>query len=218
MRTVSHALIIIHSSLATIMVTYLTDTLGFSSTENGIAIFSMLVGSIPGAVVAGKTVTRFNPVRSNRMATLLLAVNTIVASIVLTGREQKFVTYIVFAVWGLGVGWKWTTDRLLASILIPTGQDAELMGVYLFAGQVLTWIPPLIFTAMNEAGVDQSISIGTLSIYFVLGLIALLMISDYEKAISQTGRRSDVRTEEVSPEGRVTDDVAETIPSDPKNR
>lgn len=126
------------------MVTYLTDTLGFSSTENGMAILAMLIGSIPGALVAGKTVKRFNPVRSNRMATLVLAINTVIAAVVLNKPGQQVQAYILFAVWGLGVGWKWTTDRLLASVLIPAGQDAELMGVYLFAGQVLTWIPPLI--------------------------------------------------------------------------
>jgi len=91
-------------------------------------------------------------------------------------------------IWGVAVGWKWTTDRFLASTLIPDGQDAELMGVFLFAGQVLTWIPPLVFTAMNEAGVNQSIGIGSFSIYFFLGLIAICTIGDYRKAWAQAER------------------------------
>jgi UMF1 family MFS transporter len=170
------------------MVTYLTDTLGFTSTENGIAILCMLIGSIPGALVAGKTVIQFNPVWSNRMATLLLGVNTVVAAFVLTGPGQQLQTYLLFSVFGLAIGWKWTTDRLLAATLIPAGQDAELMGVYIFAGQVLTWLPPLIFTAMNEAGISQSVGIGILSISFFLGLIGLFMMGDYDKAVEQTGR------------------------------
>lgn len=176
------------NSLATIMITYFADTLGFSSIENGTAILLMLIGSIPGALIAGRTVTLFNPVRSEMMATAILAITTVFAAIVLTGPGQQIETYIITAFWGLGIGWKWTTDRLLASTLIPPGQDAELMGVYLFAGQVLTWLPPLVFTALNEAGVSQSIGIGSLSIYLFLGLVALCMIGDYSKAIAQTGR------------------------------
>ena len=122
------------------------------------------------------------------MATLLLAMNTVVTAIVLTGPGQQWQTYILFLVFGVAIGWKWTTDRLLAATLIPPGQDAELMGVYLFAGQVWTWIPPLIFTVMNEAGINQSVGIGILSVYFFLGWIGLFMIGDYDKAIQQTGR------------------------------
>jgi MFS transporter, UMF1 family len=170
------------------MITFFTDTLDFSSTENGIVFLSLLAGSIPGAFVAGKTVARFNPVSSNKSATVLLMLNTIVASVVLKRPDQQVAAYALAFVWGVGTGWKWTTDRLLASVLIPANQDAELMGLYLFSGQVLSWIPPLVFTAQNELGVSQSVGIGTLAIYFFLGLVALLSIGKYEDAIAQTGR------------------------------
>lgn len=170
------------------MLTYLTDTLGFSSTENGTAILIMLIGSIPGAFVAGRTVTWLNPIRSCALATLLLTINTIIVSLILTGVGQVVRAYILFAIYGIGIGWKWTTDRLLASLLIPSGQDAELMGVYLFAGQVLSWLPPLIYTILNELGVSQSSNIGVLSFYFTCGLVALLLIGNYDSAIEQRGR------------------------------
>ena len=176
----------------------------------------MLIGSIPGAFVAGKTITLFNPVRSNIMATSVLTINTIAAAIFLKGPGDQLETYILAVIWGLGTGWKWTTDRLLASTLIPEGQDAELMGVYLFAGQVLSWIPPLVFTGMNEAGVSQSIGIGSLSVYFFLGLIALCMIGDYRKAVAQTGRLSSAENNsnvsDLHPEGA----AEETIRSESK--
>lgn len=176
------------NSLVTIMITYLTDTLDFSSTENATATLIMLLGGIPGALVAGKTVSLFNPISSVIMASSVLAINTIVAAVLLQHPGQQMETYVLAFIWGVAVGWKWTTDRFLASTLIPDGQDAELMGVFLFAGQVLTWIPPLVFTAMNEAGVNQSVGIGSLSIYFFLGLIAICKIGDYRKAVARTGR------------------------------
>jgi MFS transporter, UMF1 family len=170
------------------MLTYLTDTLGFSSTENGTAILIMLIASIPGAFVAGRSVIWLNPIRSCALATLLLTINTIVVSLVLTGVGQVVRAYILFAVYGIGIGWKWTTDRLLASLLIPAGQDAELMGVYLFAGQVMSWLPPLVYTILNEFGVSQSLNVGVLSVYFTGGFGALLLVGNYEYAIEQTGR------------------------------
>jgi MFS-type transporter involved in bile tolerance (Atg22 family) len=170
------------------MITYLSDTLDFSSTENGIAILCMLIGSIPGAVVAGKSHKHWNPIRGSILATLVLLVNTVVAAIVLKEPGQQVQTYVFGVCYGLGIGWKWTTDKLLASVLIPEGQDAELMGVYLFAGQILTWLPPLVFTALNEAGVSQRVGIGTLGIYFFLGMIALAMMGSYREAIQVAGR------------------------------
>ena len=152
----------------------------------------MLIGSVPGALIAGRTISWFNPVRSSAIAILLLIINTIIFSTVLNDASQLVQTYVLFSIYGVCVGWKWTTDRLIASLLIPSGQDAELMGVYLFAGQILSWIPPLIYTILNEIGVSQSFNIGFLSFYFALGLLATILIGDYDAAIAQTGRNYEI--------------------------
>lgn len=176
------------NALATVAITYFTTRLAFTSQENGIAIVLMLTGSIPGAYAAGWTTRRFNPIISAIAATFVLAVTTIVAAIILKQPGQQLQTFILAVVWGVGTGWRWTTDRLLVSTIIPSGQDAELMGVYLFAGQVLTWLPPLIFTVINEQGIDERVGVGTLSIYFVLGIVALLCMGNYQKAVEVAGR------------------------------
>lgn len=166
------------------MITYLTDQLNFSSTENGITILLLLLGSIPGAKIAGIAVSYLNPIRGAMLATVLLTFTTVTGALVLYKPGQQIPTYILAISWGLGTGWKWTTDRLLASVLIPPGQDAELMGVYLFAGQILTWFPPLVFTILNEMGINQRVGIGLLSLCFVLGLLALLGIGNYREAVT----------------------------------
>jgi MFS-type transporter involved in bile tolerance (Atg22 family) len=175
-------------SLITIAITYLTDTLEFDSTENGIAVLAMLLGSVPGGLVGGKTIRWINPIRSGILATLVLAINTIVAAVVLTGPGQQAVTYGLALVWGLGTGWKWTADKSLVSSTVPDGQDAELMGLYLFSGQVLTWVPPLVYTALNEAGVSPRVGIGTLSVYFAAGILALVSMGSYRDAVELAGR------------------------------
>ena len=175
-------------SLATILITYLTDTLAFTTSENATAILAILIGSIPGAFASGYANRWWYPVWSAIAATTIMVANTVAAAITLKEPGQQTETYILGLVWGFGAGWKWTSDRLLASTLIPDGQDTELMGVYLFSGQVLVWLPPLVFTAMNEAGVSQRAGIGFSSIWFIFGIIALYLIGDYRKAVAKAGR------------------------------
>jgi len=176
------------NSLATVAITYLTDVLAFSTQENGIAMIALLLGSIPGGILGGVVTARFNPIISIFSAIGLLLANTIAFGLILEGPGQQMETYLLAAIWGCGTGWKWTTDRLVASTIIPVGQDAELMGTFLFAGQCLTWLPPLLYTALNESGVDAQLSICSLGIWFLMGIFALLAIGDYRKAVVAAGR------------------------------
>jgi len=175
-------------ALGTIALTYLTDTLNFTARDTGVTFLLMLVGSLPGAWLTGPTIERFNPIRSCMLGTFVMLINCIAAAVVLKEPGQELAAYAFSFIWGVGTGWKWTTDRLLVSTLTPEGQDTELMGVFLFAGQILTWLPPLIFTTLNEAGVSQRYGIGMLSVFFFLGIIALLCMGNYQAAVEHAGR------------------------------
>lgn len=198
-------------SLVTIAVTFLADQLEFSSFENGIAILVMLVASVPGGVLAGWLTARFhNPIVTSIVSVVIMAVNTLVAGLVLKGPGQQMETYLLAAGWGLGTGMKWTADRLLSSTIIPDGQDAELMGMYLFAGQVLTWVPPLIFTGMNEAGISQNIGIMMLDVFFFVSGLAYVMMGSYRKAVHVAARNKPVGIEEQATNDAGTNESATT--------
>ena len=72
---------------------------------------------------------------------------------------------------------------MAAVMIIPEGQSAEYMGIYLFWGQVLTWLPPLVFTSLNEAGVSQRIALATQDVYFLIGLVAYCFMGNYRDAV-----------------------------------
>mmetsp|Transcript_18090 Transcript_18090/g.51439 ORF Transcript_18090/g.51439 Transcript_18090/m.51439 type:complete len:552 (+) Transcript_18090:235-1890(+) len=177
-------------ALATIAITYMTDTLQFSGQENGIAILCMLLGSVPGGMLSNKVTVLTDPFRSSMASLLVLIVATILFAVFLSGPGQQTETYFLALIWGIGTGWKWTCDRFIASSIIPPGRDAEMMSFFLFSGQVFSWVPPLIFTAMNEAGISQQISLGGLAVYFCFSLGAYIVAGDYETARKEVDRDS----------------------------
>lgn len=160
----------------------------FSARENGIAILLLLCGSVPGAFLSNFATRRVDPIRSSMMALVLLITATALFAIFVTGPGQYLRTYIMAFCWGTGVGWKWTCDRLTASSVIPEGQDTELMGVFLFSGQCLSWLPPLVYTAINEAGVTQRIGVASLNVWLLLSLIGYCFMGSYTTARKEVNR------------------------------
>lgn len=203
------------NSLATIAITFLTDVLAFTTQENGMAILALLVGSIPGGIIGGVVTARFSPMRSFFGAVGLLLANTIAFALIIQGPGQQMETYLLAAVWGAATSWKWTCDRLVASTIIPVGQDAELMGTFLFAGQCLTWLPPLLYTALNEAGVNARLSISSLGIWFLLGIGALIAVGDYRAAVVAAGRGYVLETDSDSARGEMNEDSREHAEKQP---
>ena len=65
---------------------------------------------------------------------------------------------------------------------------------YLFAGQVITWVPPLIFTGMNEAGVSQNIGIIMLDAFFVVAAAAYVMMGSFQHAVEIAARNKTPAT------------------------
>jgi UMF1 family MFS transporter len=177
-------------ALATIAVTYMTDKLQFTARENGIAIVIILCGCIPGAMLSNFVNKKLDPIKSSILALALLIIATSMFAIFMVGPGRYVETYLISFFWGMGTGWKWTVDRLLAATIIPAGQDAELMGFFLFSGQCLSWIPPLVYTSINEAGVSQRVGVASLDSYFVLSALCYFCMGGYKRAREEVGRET----------------------------
>jgi UMF1 family MFS transporter len=189
-------------SLVVIVITYLTNKLKFNTAENGWAVLAWLVGAVPGGFAAGRvTALLKNPIRCMLVAMIIFILVTFAASLILKGPDQKIQAYVITGCWGVAAGWKWTTDRLLSSTLIPKGQHAELMGYFLFAGECLTWLPPLIYTWLNEAGVPQRYGLMSLNFFFFVAGVAYLMIGSYEDAVKEKEESPCDSTTTVDTEG-----------------
>lgn len=188
-------------SIATVSLTYMTDTLLMTSTENGIAILVLFIFSAIGALLGKLSLRWLNPINSNKLCQLVTALNTGLAALILTGPNQNWRAYLIAGGWGLGAGWKNTVERFAVTQIIPVGQDAELMGFYLFSSQVIVWLPTLIFTSMNEAGVSQRVSITILIGFFMGGIGCLSLMEEYDEIVSAAGRLEATEAVVVATDG-----------------
>jgi MFS-type transporter involved in bile tolerance (Atg22 family) len=57
------------------------------------------------------------------------------------------------------------------------------MGIYIFSGSVLAWLPPLLFSLLNEFGASMNIGLASLNVFFVGGFALLYTIGDYDEAV-----------------------------------
>jgi MFS-type transporter involved in bile tolerance (Atg22 family) len=170
------------SSLAVISLTYMTDKLQMTVTENGIGIFILFAFSAVGTLIGAASIKVMNPIRSNQLCQLFTVGATTTAVFLLTGPGQQNRAYVIAALWGIGAGWKITVERFAVTQIIPKSQDAEMMGFYLFASQVLIWCPTLIYTTLNEAGYDARIGVALLNVFFLGGFVCLSLMGSYDDA------------------------------------
>jgi MFS-type transporter involved in bile tolerance (Atg22 family) len=98
------------------------------------------------------------------------------ASVVLNGPEKKNMTYLFAILWGIGLGWLHPQHIAVYGALIPSGQEAELMGVFLFCTYVIGWLPPLVFSALNEGGISMAMGLASLAFFFLIAIIFLVLM------------------------------------------
>lgn len=97
---------------------------------------------------------------------------------------------------------------------IPKGQEAEMMGLYLFCSNGFVWMPTLVATSLIGSGVSWSVIIGTLSVYTSLSLVTLTLMGSYSSAkrhaveMSEENLSADKADEEESAEKESDEEAA----------
>lgn len=181
------------NAIITIATTYMTTVLDMSSSENGVVFLLVLIMGIPGAKIGEFLALQINPLTSAKLCILLFIISTTLAAIVLQGPHHKQYAKFFGILWGISMGWLHPMHTVLFIGLIPKDNNnddehhhnlhqarTEFMGMYIFCQQVLSWLPPLIFTILNELGVSMGIGLASLDIFFLLGLICLQSIGTYD--------------------------------------
>lgn len=172
------------AALSTISTTFMTHMLDMTAGEIARVFLCVFVAGIPGSKLGGMIGVAINPLRSALLCLVIFVINTTLAAVTLTGPESKNAMYIFAAIWGICLSWLHPTHASLYCTIIPRGQESELMGIYIFCGSVLAWLPPFLFSFLNEIGASMSIGLASLNLFFAGGFVFLLMIGNYNDAVA----------------------------------
>ena len=80
---------------------------------------------------------------------------------------------------------------------MPKGQEAELAGFFLYCTQIIGWLPPLVFTIMNEYDFSLNIAGMHLNLYLAIALIGYCLIAPWEECIEAS--KDNKMVEEAKP-------------------
>lgn len=183
--------------IQSIVVTFLTVHLKFSALDLAKMNLILISGNVVGSYFAKFVCRMVNPLNSYRLALTSLAVSIAAGIYVADGPDKRGAIFGFSSVWGICMGWVYPSQRVLFCTLIPKGQETEMMGLFVFAGQVIGWLPPLLFTIMNEKDVPVRYGVGLVSIFTFVAVIFTLPMGNYDRAVQLAFSDSEDKLKEV---------------------
>lgn len=177
-----------------IAVTFLTFFVQMNVKEIAIVSIIMLFTNIPGALLSKVMCRIANPLNSWRMALMCFAINNACIALFVSGSTpaDKIKMYCFAATAGMSFGWMFPSQKTLIVAIIPKGQEFEIMGLISFFGQIVGWMPVLVFTALNEAGVSMRWGLGSISFFLVMSFLISLGCGSYENAVKSVELSSEM--------------------------
>lgn len=188
-----------------IAVTFLVSVMQFSTFDIAKVSLILMTGNIAGSYFSSFINNRcnwFHPLHSYRLALTLLGLSVAVSASYLDGPAKRPAVYGFASSWGFFMGWTYPAQRVLFVTLIPKGQEMELMGCFFFAGQILGWLPPLIFTILNQRGVSMQLSFGLVAGFCWVAVLSTLPMGSYQVATDLVARDSQEKLRYVSEAAR----------------
>ena len=181
-----------------IAVTFLAVTLQMAGIEVGITSLVLLLFTVPGSLFSNWFMRKYNPLNSFRFGLIFLML-VIAATVGFLDRpSRKNWTYLVAVFWGIAYGWIFPSQRTLQVTLTPRGQETEIMGMFTFVTQVIGWLPALIFSIMNERGIDMRWGFSILSFMMAISVALLCGVGKYENAVKQVKEEGEREQAELS--------------------
>ena len=149
----------------------------------GIVFLVTLISTIPGSKLGQLIAQKTNPITSWKINLIVFSAVTVAGSFILTGPKRQTICYAFGAAWGVLLGWFYPLENVIFTMSVPRGQEAELSGFYTYCRSILTWLPPLVFTVMNESGLHMKRGMLSLVIFLVIGLVLLQLMAPWEDVL-----------------------------------
>lgn len=171
------------NAFTVVAVTFMVEVLKMSGTQVGIVFLITLVTTIPGAKFGQWIAKKTNPITSWKINLVVFSAITAAGSFILTGPEMQTVCYIFGCMWGGLLGWFYPLENVIFTMSVPEGQEAELSGFFTYCRAILTWLPPLVFTAMNESGIEMKYGLLSLVGFLLIGCFLLQLMAPWEDVL-----------------------------------
>lgn len=175
------------NAFTVVAVVYLNDTLKLTGTEIGAFFFVVLIGMVPGGLIS-MAISRRSNANANttmRICLLLLFVLTVIGALTMTPKNAFPVSYIWGFCVGLTLGTYYPSLKLFLSLVTPKSQEAEIVGFYVYCTQLLVWLPPMIFSWLVEANVDQNIGMIVVSSFFLVAIALFSMAAPFDELLEE---------------------------------
>lgn len=179
-------------SLLTVLVTFMTVHLNMIAIEVGAVTLILLLSSTFGSLLSRVLCRKINPLKSFQCAILFMGAVIIITAASLVDPTKKVYMYVLVIPAGISFGWVYPSQRVILCTITPSGQEAEIMGIYTLFAQVLSWVPPLVFGAINEVGYGLNWALVSFASFFVLSFACTLFIGSYEEALNLVKEEEDV--------------------------
>lgn len=195
------------NAFTSVAVTYLTKVLGFDGAGIGIIFIVVLASTLPGSYLGAFVSKRSTPKISILLNIFLFIGANFAGFLLMTNPDDKSIAYLFASAWGLLLGWFYPTESLIFSMLMPRGQESELAGFYLYCSQIISWLPNLVFTIMNESDLSLSWAGIHLNIYFAIAATFYLLMSPWDDCVEAS------KFNLMKDESREEEDVPNAIPA-----
>lgn len=174
------------SAFAVCAITYLNEVLKMSGSETGIVFLGVLVFVVPGAKLSEYVVKKTNYNTCWRLSMLYFSITTVIGIVVLEDENDKVGAYIMGMFWGIAFGWYYATQNGFFAVLVPQAQATEMAGIYNFASLIFAWVPPLVFSALNEGGIPLNYGVMHLVGYFVIAIGFLSLMPSWKDVLKES--------------------------------
>jgi UMF1 family MFS transporter len=111
----------------------------------------------------------------------------VILSIYLAVRDERGF-FIMAAIVALVMGGTQALSRSLFSQMIPKGREAEYFSLYEISDKGTSWMAPLIFGLALQWTGNYRISILSLLVFFIAGLLVLLRVDPERAALEAAGQ------------------------------
>mmetsp|Transcript_27201 Transcript_27201/g.66007 ORF Transcript_27201/g.66007 Transcript_27201/m.66007 type:complete len:385 (+) Transcript_27201:634-1788(+) len=182
------------SAFAVCAISFVNEVLKMTGTETGMLFLIVLFFVVPGAKLSEVVVKKTNYNTCWRLNMIYFSIITIVGVWMMVDENDKGSAYLMGIFWGIALGWYYATQNGFFAVLVPQEQATEMAGIYNFASLIIAWLPPLVFSALNESGIPLNYALMHLVGYFVIAIGFLSLMPSWDKVLAESHGLGDAST------------------------